>query len=40
LFLPLFGISLAAFVVVDLLVGLRGLRKVREPEPESEVLLV
>ncbi len=42
LFLPLLGISLAGFVVVDLVVGLYRWRKVREPEPEpeSEELLV
>lgn len=39
-FLPLLGISLAAFVIIDLLVGIRGRHKTREPEPDSEELLV
>ncbi|TCC01749.1 PepSY-associated TM helix domain-containing protein [Kribbella soli] len=36
LFLPLFGISLAAFVVLDLLMGLRGPRNVATEESRSE----
>lgn len=42
LFLPLFGIPLAAFVVLDLLIGLYRWRKVAAPaeQPESEELLV
>jgi hypothetical protein len=42
LFLPLFGVTLAVFVVVDLLIGLYRWRKVAEPaeQAESEELLV
>lgn len=42
LFLPLFGVMLAIFVVVDLVIGLYRWRKVAEPveQAESEELLV
>jgi hypothetical protein len=35
LFLPLLGISLAAFVVIDLLIGLYRWRKTGTTEPEE-----
>lgn len=42
LFLPLFGVTLAIFVVVDLVIGLYRWRKIAEPveQAESEELLV
>jgi hypothetical protein len=40
LFLPLLGISLAGFVVVDLVVGLYRWRRDPSEEPATEELLV
>lgn len=40
LFLPLFGVTLAAFVVVDLVIGLYRWRRVEAPAEQSEELLV